>query len=192
MNYMGDSTWWNNRFKNRALNQMKPELCLQEDARTFSPHLKILDVACGDGRNALYLAALGHEVSAVDFSEEALKRLHYFASQENLHLSTFTADLSTNFFQVLKGLSFDVIIINHYRLNHKNYGKLITFLNPGGILWVNGFQEVPLDNPDIKPSDLILDSDFTTLKSLCELTDQKAYTLNDRQFVRYIWTKPMV
>lgn len=38
------------------------------------PSYKALDLACGAGRNALYLAANGFEVDAVDIASEALQR----------------------------------------------------------------------------------------------------------------------
>ena len=35
-----------------------------------------LDIACGDGRNTIYLSKLGYDVKAIDFSSEALNRLN--------------------------------------------------------------------------------------------------------------------
>lgn len=54
MKYMGDSEWWNKRFKIRELNVMLNEKCLEEDVKFFHKCGKILDVACGDGRNWNY------------------------------------------------------------------------------------------------------------------------------------------
>jgi 2-polyprenyl-3-methyl-5-hydroxy-6-metoxy-1,4-benzoquinol methylase len=56
MNYMGDSAWWRERFKGRKLEIMGHERCLEEDMSYFPLKGKILDVACGDGRNSIYLA----------------------------------------------------------------------------------------------------------------------------------------
>lgn len=38
------------------------------------PPGRVVDLACGPGRNALYLAARGHRVTGVDFSATALER----------------------------------------------------------------------------------------------------------------------
>lgn len=84
MNYMGNANWWNNRFQSRSLNLMKHEKTLEEDLQFFQGRKIILDIASGDGRNAIYLAKLGFEIEAIDFSFEALKRLNYFANRENL------------------------------------------------------------------------------------------------------------
>lgn len=39
------------------------------------PQVSILDVGCGDGRDALFFARKGLKVTAIDFSEEAIKRV---------------------------------------------------------------------------------------------------------------------
>lgn len=74
MKYMGDKDWWNKRFRNRELNIMKHEKLLEEDIKYFPLEGNVLDVASGDGRNAIYLASLGYEVTAIDFSEQALDK----------------------------------------------------------------------------------------------------------------------
>lgn len=121
MNYMGDSDWWNARFKKRKLNRMIHEKCLVDDIRYFPKKGKVLDIACGDGRNAIYLARLGYQVFAIDFCEEALKRLSYFAKEEALEIETKLVDLSkdTSLTHLNK---FEAIIINHYRLKPQLYG----------------------------------------------------------------------
>lgn len=37
----------------------------------------ILDIGCGDGRDALFFAKSGLKVIAIDFSQEAVKRVHF-------------------------------------------------------------------------------------------------------------------
>lgn len=187
MKYMGDSDWWNARFKDRELNVMIHEKCLEDDIRYFPKKGKILDIACGDGRNAIYLARLGYEVLAVDFCEEALKRLSYFAKKESLEIETRLVDLSKdNSFTNLN--KFEVIIMNHYRLKPQLYINLANNINKGGILWINGFSEVPNDNPNITESDILKESDFIYLDSY-ELEHKKIYEVNQRKFIRCIWRK---
>ena len=173
MNYMGDSLWWNNRFKSRDLCVMKWEKRLEKDIHFFRSKRKILDVACGDGRNAIYLSKLGFEVFAIDFSIEAIKRLKYFAQKESLNIKTALVDLSQEKIGNINE-SYDVIIINHYRVRPELYSELIKYLNPDGILWVNGFRDIPKGNPNVKQSDLLCDEDFFALKE-CNLLNKKIY-----------------
>ena len=187
MNYMGDSHWWNERFKIRKLNIMTHEKYLEEDIKYFPREGKILDIACGDGRNSIYLARLGYSVTAIDFSKEALIRLNYFNEKENLDIESKLVDLSDN--DVFINLDkYDAIIINHYRLNPKLYNSLMNYINKGGILWVNGFREIPDDNPNITELDILSEEDFISLDNY-KLESKKAYELGGRKFVRYIWRK---
>ena len=185
MNYMGNANWWNNRFQNRNL--MKHEKTLEEDLQFFQGRKTILDIASGDGRNAIYLTKLGFEVEAIDFSSEALKRLSYFTNGENLKIKTKLMDISNN--NITKLIKkYDAIIINHYRLPKNLYVDLIESLNNEGILWVNGFSELPEDNPNIKKSDLLHDEDFKDLNPN-NFIDKKEYEINSNRFIRYIWRK---
>lgn len=185
MNYMGDSTWWKDRFKSRKLEIMGHEKCLEEDMSYFPLKGKILDVACGDGRNSIYLARLGYEVLAVDFCEEAINRLTYFANRENLNIRTKIVDLSQDSLNTLEE-KFDAIIINHYKPTPGLLKDFVDIQNKNGLLWVNGFRTIPLDNPDVKEGDIMLEEEFELLdKNL--LLDRKFYEINQREFVRYIW-----
>lgn len=187
MKYMGDNDWWNARFKERKLNIMIHEKCLENDIKYFPIKGKVLDVACGDGRNAIYLARLGYKVFAIDFCEEALKRLSYFAKEEALEIETKLVDLSKD--TSLTNLNkFEAIIINHYRLKPQLYSKLMNNINKGGILWVNGFSEVPNDNPNITESDILKENDFIYLDNY-KLEHKKIYEVNQRKFIRGIWRK---
>ena len=56
--YMGDKNWWNKRFEGRNQELMKHDIKLDEDLSLFPSKGKVLDVACGDGRNAIYLSKL--------------------------------------------------------------------------------------------------------------------------------------
>lgn len=188
MNYMGDSIWWNERFKNRKLSIMQHEKCLEADISKFFPKEgKVLDIACGDGRNSIYLSKLGYDVKAIDFSSEALNRLNYFVQKDDLHIRTDCIDLS-NINTFYNNDKYDVIIINHYRLEPRLYSELEKILNIGGLLWVNGFREIPQDNPNIKEDDIIIEKDFEGLNK-CRLCDKLTYEIGDRKFIKYIWIR---
>lgn len=184
---MGDSSWWDKRFKSRALQLMHHEMQMEEDLDYFLPKVKVLDVACGDGRNTIYLARLGYHVTAIDFSEEALKRLNYFADKECLDITIRQVDLSDNKAMIALD-KFDAIIMNHFRPNPELYPELMRHLNKNGILWVNGFREVPLDNLNVTESDILRDDDFALIKAYA-LENRKLYEIEQRKFVRYIWRK---
>ena len=188
MEYMGDAIWWDERFKSRENELMPPETKLKSDLNYFAESKRILDLACGDGRNAIYLAKLGHEVYAVDFSEEGLNRLKSFARSERLVIKTKQVDLTSKDKVAKLEVKADAVIMNHYRMAKEIYPVLTAWIKDGGILWVNGFADMPEDNPNIREQDILQDSDFELLKQ-CILLDKEKYEIGKRKFVRYVWKK---
>lgn len=187
MKYMGDADWWNKRFDNRGPELLKYDAKLFEDLAFFPSNGKVLDVACGDGRNAIFLSSRGYALDAIDFSEVALKRLQSFAETEHQHISTMKVDLSKETAFDSLG-EYDLIIINHYRLGKVQYSYLYEHLKANGILWVNGFQKLPSNNSNITEDDLLVDEDFEFLKK-CTLINKEAYINGVHELVRYVWKK---
>jgi SAM-dependent methyltransferase len=58
------------------------------------PQGKILSLAEGEGRNAVYLASLGYEVTGVDGSEVGLRKAVELATEHGVTITTIHADLS--------------------------------------------------------------------------------------------------
>ena len=52
-------------------------------------------LAEGEGRNAVYLATLGHQVTAVDQAEVGLAKARRLADTQELEITTVVADLTT-------------------------------------------------------------------------------------------------
>lgn len=183
MEYMGNRNFWEQKFLSRSDSQLPPEALLIEDAAFFKEKGSVLDLACGDGRNALFLAGNGFEVTAVDFSEAALNRLKRFAEKEKLTVYTQQIDLccEENFDSLG---NFDMIVCNHYRLLYKTAMQLKKHLTKNGILWINGFAECPQDNPAIRQSDLIVKEDY--LQIGYQLEDEKEYQVGEHKFIRLI------
>ncbi len=58
------------------------------------PRGKILSLAEGEGRNAVYLASLGYDVTGVDGSEVGLHKAQALAVERGVAITTIHADLS--------------------------------------------------------------------------------------------------
>lgn len=54
----------------------------------------VLDLGCGDGRHAVWLAGLGHEVTGVDLSPLALEKTQRLAAERGVRVATVLADLA--------------------------------------------------------------------------------------------------
>jgi tellurite methyltransferase len=67
----------------------------------------VLDIGCGIGRHALYLAEAGFKVTALDSSEEALNVLRKTVDEKKLDIKIVQADYCQD---VFKADSFDLVI----------------------------------------------------------------------------------
>jgi len=55
---------------------------------------RFIDIGCGDGRNALYLAAQGHQVTAIDISPVAIAKVQQFAAERGLKIAASVQDIA--------------------------------------------------------------------------------------------------
>ena len=83
---------------------------------------------------------------------------------------------------------YNLIVINHFRLDKSLYPELSKHLKENGVLWVNGFREIPGNNPNITGRDLLSDDDFAGLEN-CTSERKDTYENGEHKLVRYIWTK---
>ena len=102
----------------------------QRDLLKAQPRGRALDVACGAGRHAIYLARLGFEVEAVDRSETALALLADTAQREKLNIHPSRIDLEH---EELPVGPYQVILVFYY-LERRLFSALKKALAPGGLL----------------------------------------------------------
>ena len=76
------------------------------------PRGRALDIAMGNGRNAIYLAKMGFDVEGVDISEEAIKSVREAAKRVGVTIKARIADLEGNY-EIEKGI-YDVIVCFNY------------------------------------------------------------------------------
>jgi SAM-dependent methyltransferase len=76
-----DSTTWDARYAERDLVwSAGPNVFVEQVAAQLTPG-RVLDLAAGEGRNAIWLAEQGWEATAVDFSRVALERAQRIAGE---------------------------------------------------------------------------------------------------------------
>lgn len=96
------------------------------------PKGKILDVACGSGRHALYLAAQGFTVEGVDHDEQALAAVSAEATQRSLtNLTVRHVDLEAK--PDIPKERYDGIVVFFF-LYRPLMPALVHALKPGGVL----------------------------------------------------------
>ncbi|THF63365.1 class I SAM-dependent methyltransferase [Pseudothauera rhizosphaerae] len=93
---------------------------------------RVLDVACGSGRHARWLAGRGYAVEAADRDAEALAALRGTAGVTTRH-----ADLEEGAWPYA-GAQFDGIVVANY-LYRPRFADLLACLAPGGVLLYETF-----------------------------------------------------
>jgi len=96
-------------------------------AALVRPGSEVLDLACGAGRHARYLAARGCSVVAVDRDEAAIANLAAVAG-----VFTRMTDLEGAAWPFAPS-SFDAVVVANY-LHRPLFGPIVAALRPGGVL----------------------------------------------------------
>lgn len=128
---------WERKWSHKDLFSPTPLPYVRDHAHLLTGST-VLDVACGYGRNALYLAALGYRVTAVDFSETALGRLRQKAREEGLPVKVFNFDVEEPDRVAALG-RFDNALVTRYKPSAALFRSLARQLNGNGILMLFSF-----------------------------------------------------
>lgn len=88
-------TFWDDRYRGEEyVYGREPNDFLRAEAHRIPPG-PVLCLGEGEGRNAVYLAGLGHEVTALDLSSEGLRKAQQLAHERGVAITTVQADLAT-------------------------------------------------------------------------------------------------
>jgi tellurite methyltransferase len=105
---------------------------------SLCPGRRALDIACGEGRNSIFLAGRGFSVTGIDISAEGIAKASKWAGTERLAVEYVTADLEDYEFT----RSWD-LIINFNFLLRELLPRAVAALNPGGVMVVDTILDTP-------------------------------------------------
>lgn len=123
------------------------------------PKGKILSLAEGEGRNAVYLASLGCEVTAVDSSAVGLRKVADLAAARNVRVTTVLADLAD---YRIEPCSWDCILSCYCHLPPEIriplHRDVVKGLKPGGLFVLEGFskEQLAYDTGGPKSLDMLM------------------------------------
>ncbi|MGZ8708972.1 MAG: class I SAM-dependent methyltransferase [Thermoanaerobaculia bacterium] len=121
---------WNARYRSREEIQSEPAPLLVRAAESLAPG-RALDLACGAGRNALYLARLGWQVVAIDGASEAIRILQERTS--TLPVDARVVDLENGAALPFDDESFDLVAILFY-LHRPLFAEARRVVKHGGVI----------------------------------------------------------
>ena len=128
---------------NRLLGNVDNYLLDQILKGRFTKEMKVLDVGCGEGRNAVYFLQKNYSIFGIDPNELAIQYCRYLAK-------SIAPDTDVHRFQVGDGAAipfhdgaFDAVLssaVLHFAENHAHFWQMISeihrVLKPGGIFWM--------------------------------------------------------
>ena len=123
-----DQKRWDERFKEKKFAFGKEANPFLKRHISLLPKGKALDIATGEGRNAIFLSQNGFDVEAVDISKMGLRKARKLAEEMGVKIRTFNVDLDT--YQIKKG-QYD-LIANFYFLKRSLIPKIKKGLRKGG------------------------------------------------------------
>ncbi len=149
-----DSGSWNDRYEGRELLwTAAPNRFLVAEVASLAPGTA-LDLGCGEGRNAVWLAEQGWQVTAVDFSGVAIAKGSEMAAVRGVEATWVTEDL--NLYEAPER-AFDLVVCFYIHIPVDQRDAMLKrgaeALAPGGTLLVVGHDVTNLEHGYGGPQD---------------------------------------
>ena len=167
-----------------AIRGGSPSQEIREIASQLPSGARVLDLGCGEGRNALFLAECGFRVTAVDISEAGISKLNALARERQIDIRSEVADMRTYHFPDM----FDLIVSHGclHLVERESWQQLIlrfkAYTKPGGFNVVVVFTDTLPPPDDLKEFCLGLfrEKEIFSMYSDWEVLLQRSYTIQDQ------------
>ena len=148
-------SFWDQRFAEPGYKYgLEPNAFLQQHASRLAPRSRVLLPGDGEGRNGVWLAQQGHQVTSVDLSAVGLQKASALAAERGVSLTTLQVDLAD---WCPEPDSFDAIVLifthlpEHMRATAHH--RLALGLRSGGLLLLEAFHTDQLQHSSGGPKD---------------------------------------
>ena len=145
---------WDRRYAQVAnLWSAKPNRFLVAEVAGLEPG-SALDLACGEGQNAIWLAQLGWTVRGVDYSGVAIEKARARASRDGVDVDFVQADLVT---YKPEAAAFDLVLVLYLHIpegeRHAIHARAARAVAPGGTFLLVGHDRTNLTEGVGGPTD---------------------------------------
>jgi SAM-dependent methyltransferase len=196
---------WNERYATgEYIYGTEPNAFLAERAQLLPAGGRVLCLAEGEGRNAVHLAGLGHDVVAVDCSEVGLHKATALAAEKGVRVEAIVADLGG---YELGSAQWDGIVAIFAHVPAADRARLLASvpaaLKPGGVFILEGYTpaQLPLKTGGPPVAELMYSLEVLgrelgaglVVAHAQELTRpvvEGTYHTGDGAVVQYVATKP--
>jgi len=167
-----DREKWNRKYREKpALLEARPPSPMVAEYALKAQGRDAVDLACGNGRNTLFLAANGFHVDAVDISAVALKNLQNRIG--TLDVTLIESDLDTF---IPRSDHYDLAVMTNY-LDRDLIIRTADALKQGGVCIVETYMAHPENEKKDSNPDFLL-----AKEELLALFDDRFHLLEYREF----------
>jgi len=171
---------WDEKFSREGyFYGFEPNVFIESKTDLLAPHGKVLCLGEGEGRNAVYLADKGFEVTALDASAIGMTKALSMASKRNVSFKVELLDLE----QWNPQEHYDAVVTSYLHLEDplrtKAFQKAINALNPQGYFIGEFFSinQMPRESGGPKKPSLLYT--LASLKSIFSMEECKILTLEE-------------
>ncbi len=157
---------WNERFGADVYFYGKEPNAFVAEMAGKIPAGPVLCLAKGEGRNAVFLAQRGHEVTAVDQAATGMAKAGRLAAERGVALTTVVADLNA-YAITPRAWAGIVVTFGHFppALRRAVHAQVVAGLRPGGVFVLEAYTPAQLAYSTGGPKDVML---LMTLAALRE------------------------
>ncbi|MDH5259734.1 MAG: class I SAM-dependent methyltransferase [Gammaproteobacteria bacterium] len=166
---------WNERYAtDEWLFGTEPSEFLVEHKHLFTSGQKVLAIGDGEGRNGVWLAKQGLEVTTLDIAENAVNKAQRLARRESINIEALCQDIVT---WDWPSQHFDAVVSIFVHLpphdRHLVNRRISTCLKPAGLFFLEAYHKKQIEYATAGPTDsgMLYDeaeilSEFSTMKTL--------------------------
>ena len=131
-----DRQKWESKYEtDEYITGKEPSDWLQANAGLLAKKGKALDIAGGEGRNSVFVASKGYEVTCLDISENGLRKAQALAQEKSTMITTVHTDLDSSH---LKENEYALVLCFNF-LDRSLFSGIRQTLKSGGLLFYETF-----------------------------------------------------
>ncbi|MEO9853412.1 MAG: class I SAM-dependent methyltransferase [Reichenbachiella sp.] len=178
---------WNTKYSSKSSFSTEPDQFLVDQVALLKEG-SVLDFACGTGRNSIWLAKMGFEVTGADISDIGLLRLKVSAKESHVVIRTLEVDL-TNELKLENLGPCDNIIINMYKPSQEILLMLPKLLNEGGVLLICTHNWKQVEAGKFKKEFCLMPNELIDIKWEMKLVKHSTFELDSGFYDGYVFSK---
>jgi SAM-dependent methyltransferase len=182
-----DKERWNQKYSEETYRFGKDPIPFLVEQVARLPKGRVLDVAMGEGRNGVFLAAQGFRVIGIDISERGLEKAKALAAERGATIETKVVDLEEAQFE--QG-GYDVVLCTYY-FDRSLMPRLKEALRSGGMIVMETYTMDHLRyRPDFRKDYLLKTNELLDLLRDFTILHYQVRDTGDAAFASILAQKP--